>query len=75
MSPGKWQFQIQSQPQSDSMGSCGMNDGTHLEASERGFHTPKLSATGSRLHQQTQAPRYFWTPVCRMGKAAPVAQG
>lgn len=28
MSPGKWQFQIQSQPQSDSMGSCGMNNGT-----------------------------------------------
>ncbi|CAM9451189.1 unnamed protein product [Rangifer tarandus platyrhynchus] len=48
---------------------------SRLEASERGFHTPTLSATGSRLRQQTQAPRHFWSPACRMGKAATVAQG
>ncbi|XP_043335599.1 translation initiation factor IF-2-like [Cervus canadensis] len=45
------------------------------EASEQGFHTPTLSATGSRPRQQTQAPRFFWTPACRMDKAATVAQG
>ena len=48
---------------------------SHLEASEWGFHTPTLPATSSRLRQQTEVPRYFWIPACRMGKAAPIAQG